>query len=94
MKYLLLILSVLPLLGAPKNSEWQVFNLSEKKIMPLNHWKIRAGDQPEWATNPGEDSSWSPVIFWKPAPEGEKNGLFMTNHRIKVRCLGNQPAGL
>ncbi|MCJ7525922.1 MAG: sensor histidine kinase [Candidatus Aminicenantes bacterium] len=72
MKFLILFLSVLPLLGATDYTTGRNINLSGKKILLMDQWQIRMGDQLEWAVNPGEDSSWKPVIFKWPPPEGDQ----------------------
>ncbi|HUU04746.1 MAG TPA: histidine kinase [Patescibacteria group bacterium] len=73
MKFLILILSALPLLGStPDYTTGKILNMSGKKILLMDQWQIRMGDQWEWAVNPGKDSSWKPVIFRQPPPDGDQ----------------------
>ena len=73
MRFLILILAALPLLGStPDHTTGRVLDLSGKKILLMDQWRIRMGDQLEWAANPGDDSSWKPLIFRKPPPDEDQ----------------------
>ena len=74
MKYLFLFLLFFPLSGAANGTQGTVFDLSEKKIMPLASWEIRAGDQPAWVNSSGSEPAWNKVFFWKAPPDGVRSG--------------------
>ncbi|HSQ34578.1 MAG TPA: hypothetical protein VLQ89_01170, partial [Candidatus Binatia bacterium] len=74
MKYLFLFLLFFPLSGAANGTQGTVFDLSEKKIIPLANWEIRAGDQPVWVNSSGSEPAWNKVFFWKAPPDGVRSG--------------------
>ena len=71
---MLFLLFLIPRVGFGDFADGQAFNLSEKSIVPLANWEIRAGDSPEWRIHPGALSSWGPVVFWKAPPAGSGRG--------------------
>src|SRR5215204_6472539 len=73
MKYLVFVLMLFPVaVTAQKNN---VFKLSSKAVKHTGFakgwisldsgWKFKAGDNPEWAKEDFDDSSWSPINLFQ-----------------------------